>query len=103
MRLCSIMNKEDKKIFKLILQLLIFGAFCKVGFNIHSYLSIKDTLDTTRDILLLVILIVILIVLITTIGMAILKIKNRKKYIEETKRKLNNLENKMKSTSNKKR
>lgn len=96
------MDKNDKRILKLIVQLLIFGAFCKVGFNIHSYLSIKDTLDTAKDILLLVILVIILIILFITVVVAILKIDNKKKDIENTKRKINRLESKMKSTTNKK-
>ena len=97
------MNNDDKKIIKLILYLCIFGAFCKVGFDVHTYLSIYKTVDDIQDILFMLLAAIVILVSFCFIAITILKSREKKKDIEKTKNKLNRLESKMKSTATKKR
>lgn len=93
------MNKDDKKIIKLLLYLIIFGAFCKVGFDVHTYLSVYNALDTIKELLILVILAIIIFIAFCYIVVTIFRNRDKKKYIRDTKSKISRLESKMKSTS----
>lgn len=94
------MNKDDKKIAIGVLKLLLFGAFCKVGFDIHTYLSIEDTMDNLKLVLLLVIAALLLVIIVVMIVLSVSKQKRIDKARRDNKRKVNALENQMMSTSN---
>ena len=90
------MSENDKKIIKGIVSLLVLGAFCKLGFDVNTYLSIQDTVEDAKTVLILFIVAAVLLIVICVVAFKIKKEKDiAKKRQANRHKRTNTLENQM--------